>query len=200
MLVAPAIDPVALTLWGHPVRWYSLAYMAGLLFIRRRLERGLGRNVDLFLLGAVLSMYLWGRGIFELVYDANYALAHPLEVMRPSGGGLSFHGSLIGIALATYAAARLWRIPFLAITDEICTAAPLGIALGRLGNFVNQELFGRVTDVAWGVVFPSAGPEPRHPSQLYESFLEGWLLLAVMLWVSRRSPETGTRTALFLAL
>src|SRR5687768_12278231 len=108
MLTAPTLDPVAFTLWDHEVRWYSLAYMAGLLFVRWQLRRGVraGRlplsldRVDVFLLGAVLSMYLWGRVTFELLYDAEYAQAHPIDVLRPSGGGLAFHGSLIGVALA----------------------------------------------------------------------------------------------------
>ena len=101
MLVAPDIDPVALRLGALEIRWYSLAYMAGFLFLRGRLRRGLGRPVDLFLLGAVLAMYLWGRVFYELVYDAAYAFAHPLEVLTPKGGGLSFHGALIGGGLAT---------------------------------------------------------------------------------------------------
>lgn len=202
MLRLPPIDPVAFTVLSHDIRWYSLAYMGGLLYTRRQLARGLSRNVDFFLLGAVLSMYLWGRVTFELVYDSGFALAHPLEVLAPRDGGLAFHGSLIGIALATWAVSRNWKVPFLAIADEIATAVPLGIALGRIGNFINQELYGRITDLPWGVVFPAAGPEPRHPSQLYEALLEGVLLFAIMRWFSRRAPapQTGRRTALFLAL
>ncbi len=201
MLRMPPIDPVAFTVLSHDIRLYSLAYMVGLLYIRRRLVRGLGRNVDFYLLGAVLSMFLWGRVIFEILYDSDYALAHPLEVLTPQGGGLSFHGSMIGIALATWAASRNWRVPFLAITDELATAVPFGIAWGRLGNFLNQELYGRVTTLPWGVVFPAAGAEPRHPSQIYEALLEGVLLFAVLRWYSGRTPapKTGMRTALFLA-
>lgn len=199
MLAAPDIDPVAVTLGTYEIRWYSLAYMAGFVFLRRRLRRELGRAVDLYLLGAVLAMYLWGRVFYELVYDSAYAFAHPLEVLAPRGGGLAFHGALIGVGLATWAAARRWQLPFLKITDELVTAVPLGIGLGRLANFVNQELYGRITDLPWGVVFSSAGPEPRHPSQLYESFSEGWLLLGLMLWVARRGSPDGMRTALFLA-
>lgn len=199
MLNAPSLDPVALSLGGLEIRWYSLAYMVGLLYTRRCLQVGLRRSVDWFLLGAVVAMYLWGRVVFELVYDPDYAFAHPLEVMAPRGGGLAFHGSMIGIALATFAAARRWRVPFLKITDEIATAAPLGIALGRIGNYINHELYGRITDLPWGVVFSEAGPKPRHPSQLYESLLEGWLLLVLMRWAALHDLKAGMRTALFLA-
>ncbi len=208
MIEYPNINPVALLVGDHEIRWYSLAYMAGLLFVRWSLRdavrrgrlAGEMRNIDAYLLICVLSMYLWGRVVHALLYDSTFAFAHPFEVLAPGGGGLAFHGALIGIGLASWAVAKAWGVTFLGLTDELVVAVPFAIGLGRLGNFANQELWGRITDVPWGMVFPLAGAESRHPSQLYESLLEGWLLLVVMRGTLHRPMVPGRRTALFLAL
>lgn len=183
------------------VRWYTLAYAAGLLYAFRTLRRAAraGRfpmtdgEVATYLLLSALAMLAGAR--------LGYAMLYGFGDLYLAGGN-SFHGALLGIVLSTYATYRDKKahgLRFFALTDALAAAAPLGIALGRLGNFVNQELWGRVTTVPWGMVFPAAGPEPRHPSQLYQALGEGALTLIIVQYIYRNYPDRpGAASIAFL--
>jgi phosphatidylglycerol:prolipoprotein diacylglycerol transferase len=195
----PAIDPVALRLGPLAVRWYGLAYLACFLFawwLLRRFNKQwkLGVSVDdesFIVLMAVVGTVLGGRLGYVLFYGGPGYWSDPIRIIQIWDGGMSFHGGLAGIMLAGVWVSRRLRIPFLTLCDIGAVAAPLGFGFGRLANFVNDELWGRVATVPWAMVFPSGGPLPRHPSQLYEAFLEGAVLIAVMLWLSRRQRPQG---------
>jgi len=189
----PNIDPVAIALGPIVIRWYALAYVVGLV-VGWRYVRALGRRhpvaidqtaIDDLLLWATLAIILGGRLGYVLFYQPRMFVADPLAVLQVWRGGMSFHGGLIGVALALVLFARRRAIPALVLTDLVTAAAPIGLFLGRIANFVNGELFGRTTDVPWGVVFPHGGPIPRHPSQLYEAALEGLVLFAVLALLIR---------------
>jgi len=192
----PNIDPVAFRLGPLAVHWYGLAYLfafvaAALAFrwFAARWELGLTTD-DLYncVLAAVVGVMVGGR----LGYVAFYGGAHyweaPLRILRIWDGGMSFHGGLIGILIAGVVMARVIGMPLLTLWDLGAIGAPVGFGLGRLANFVNGELWGRVTTVSWGVVFPGAGAAPRHPSQLYEATLEGVVLFALMVVLALRLP------------
>ncbi|MCG8559887.1 MAG: prolipoprotein diacylglyceryl transferase [Hyphomicrobiales bacterium] len=188
----PVIDPVAFALGPVEVRWYGLAYMFGLLFgwlYARSLLKAAALwhgpppakpdIADDLLLWTTLGVVLGGRLGYVIFYEPSHFAAHPEDIVKLWTGGMSFHGGLLGVCLAVYLFARVKRIPMLSVADVACAAAPIGLFFGRLANFVNGELFGRVSDVPWAMVFPDGGPEPRHPSQLYEAALEGLLLFLV---------------------
>jgi phosphatidylglycerol---prolipoprotein diacylglyceryl transferase len=189
----PDFDPVALQLGPIAIRWYALAYIAGLfggLFYAKRLaandalwgaaRRPGAADLDDLLLYATLGVILGGRLAYVLFYNPAYYAAKPIEALAIWSGGMSFHGGLAGATLAMFLFARSRKLPFLPLADIVATVAPLGLLLGRIANFVNSELWGRVTTVSWGVVFPNGGPLPRHPSQLYEAATEGLLLLILL--------------------
>jgi phosphatidylglycerol:prolipoprotein diacylglycerol transferase len=205
----PAIDPIAIAVGPVAIRWYALAYIVGLLLgwryclaladrpphlVRRQ-------DIDDFLVWATLGVVLGGRIGYVLFYNSAYYLANPLDALYLWHGGMSFHGGAIGVTLAIWLFGRTRRIPLLAFADIICAAVPIGLFFGRIANFINGELFGRVTDVPWAVVFPAGGPLPRHPSQLYEAACEGLLLFLLLLVAerggARRHP--GLLSGLFLA-
>jgi phosphatidylglycerol:prolipoprotein diacylglycerol transferase len=205
----PNIDPVLVQFGPLMIRWYSLAYVAGLvlgwryirLLAKRPPERLHARDIDDFLVWATLGVILGGRLGYVLFYNGDYFLANPLSVIEVWKGGMSFHGGLLGVIAATLIFCRRRGIPLLVFGDLVAAAAPIGLFLGRLANFVNGELFGRVTDAPWGVVFPHGGPLPRHPSQLYEALLEGALLFVLLLVLAqcrniRERP--GVLTGVFL--
>ena len=144
------------------------------------------------LLYGVFGVILGGRLGYVLFYKPLYYLAHPLEIFSVWQGGMSFHGGFLGVLVALFFFARSRRKRWLDVTDFVAPLVPLGLAAGRLGNFINGELWGRVTDVPWAMVFPQAGPEPRHPSQLYQFGLEG-VLLFVVLWIYTRAPAPARR-------
>ncbi|SDU29237.1 prolipoprotein diacylglyceryl transferase [Stappia sp. ES.058] len=199
VLPFPTIDPVLIEFGPFAIRWYALAYIAGLLlgwWSMRALvtsDRLWGAqvrpgllDVDDFVVYATLGTILGGRLGYVLFYAPGYYLQNPLDALAVWSGGMSFHGGFLGVvaAMAIFA----WRrgLPLWTLFDLAGAVAPIGLFFGRIANFINAELWGRTTDVAWAVVFPSAGPEPRHPSQLYEAALEGLLLLAVVRIVVAR--------------
>ncbi len=210
MIPYPEIDPVAISVFGREVRWYSVMYMIGIVYMFWWLRRGAlrgrlaldARKIESLMLTGVVGMMLGARTFYVLVYNFPFYAEHPEKILQLSQGGLSYHGALIGIALATLIFAKVQKVPYLNLTDHICCAVPLGIAFGRIGNFINGELWGRTTDVAWGMVFPAAGMEPRHPSQLYNSLLEGWLMFAIMLYLYERRKDLapGALSGLYLIM
>jgi len=205
----PAVDPVLVAIGPFAIRWYALAYIAGIVLgwrlVRRLVQRpGWGitpEAIDDLVFYVTLGVILGGRIGYILFYQTDHYLTHPLDMLAVWRGGMSFHGGLIGVLVATFLFARGRGIPFFEVTDALAVATPIGLCLGRIANFINAELWGRVTDVPWAVIFPNAGPDPRHPSQLYEATLEGVVLFAVMLVFARRTyhPEArGTLSGIFL--
>lgn len=212
MLTHPQIDPVALQLGPLAVHWYGLTYLAafGLFMVLgiRRLKHepfasttGPGawsrRDVEDILFLGVMGVVLGGRIGYCLFYKPGYYLSNPLEILAVWQGGMSFHGGLLGVMVAMVWFARSRQRPFLQVMDFVAPCVPTGLAAGRVGNFINGELWGRVADpsLPWGMVFRGAGSAPRHPSQVYQFLLEG-LLLFVVLWLYARgrTAANGKRT------
>ncbi len=195
-ILFPAIDPVAIAIGPFAIRWYALAYIAGIvlgwryaLYLADRPPVFMTRrDMDDFILWLTLGIILGGRLGYVLFYKPSFYFSEPLEAFALWHGGMSFHGGLIGVLLAIFLFARSRGISGLALGDIVATVTPIGLFFGRIANFINGELYGRVSDVPWAMVFPGpgAGPLPRHPSQLYEAFAEGLVLLALMAVVSRR--------------
>ncbi len=207
----PNFDPVAIHLGPLMIRWYALAYLVGFLagwryglYLVSLYKEGTCPNktdIDDFIAWAVLGVIGGGRLGYILFYNFPQYAEHPLDIFKVWQGGMSFHGGLIGVITAAYIYCRKQNMNFLSVADLICSATPIGLFLGRLANFVNGELYGRVTDVAWGVVFPGGGELPRHASQLYEAALEGLILFGVLYIVARctRFPEKiGRLSGVFL--
>src|SRR3954468_3231276 len=206
MLVHPSIDPIAFSVGPLAVRWYGLTYLAGFAGAWwlgvRRIARGAapitrGQFDDLLFLG-VLGVILGGRLGYVLFYKPAHYAAHPAEIFAVWQGGMSFHGGLLGVMAAMAFAAWRHRVNYLRLMDFIAPLVPVGFAAGRVGNFINGELWGRVTDVPWGMVFRGAGNLPRHPSQLYEVGLEGIALFVLLWWFSSKPRRRGQVSALFL--
>ncbi|MCU0838869.1 MAG: prolipoprotein diacylglyceryl transferase [Rhodospirillales bacterium] len=199
----PAIDPVAVEIGPIAIRWYALAYLVGLvvgwLYARRLATlppRAVSaQDVDDFLTWATLGVVLGGRLGYVLFYKAGYYLDHPLQALQIWQGGMSFHGGLLGVIVAGVLFCRVRRLPTLAFADLIFTVAPLGLCLGRIANFINGELPGRIADVPWAMAFPGYGPFPRHPSQLYQAAMEGLLLLIILAVLAAR-PSIRARPGL----
>ncbi|MEC9367346.1 MAG: prolipoprotein diacylglyceryl transferase [Pseudomonadota bacterium] len=182
----PAFDPVAFEVGPLAIRWYGLAYMFGILagwqyarslFANQALWNGKPPGppviADDVLLWITLGIVLGGRLGFVLFYEPAYFLANPQEVIALWNGGMSFHGGLAGVCLAVWLFCRAKGLPMFSVADVACAVAPIGLFAGRMANFINGELVGRISDVPWAMVFPEGGPEPRHPSQLYQGALEG---------------------------
>jgi phosphatidylglycerol---prolipoprotein diacylglyceryl transferase len=189
----PNIDPVLIQLGPFAIRWYALAYIAGILLgwlyaraiIRNEKLWGgpapmTATDCDDFIVWVTLGVILGGRLGYVLFYNPDYFAAHPLEALQLWKGGMSFHGGFTGCIAAVVLFARSRGIPVLSLGDITCAVGPIGVLLGRLANFINGELWGRPADVPWAMVFPTGGPVPRHPSQLYEATLEGLLLFVVL--------------------
>jgi phosphatidylglycerol:prolipoprotein diacylglycerol transferase len=206
VLVHPNIDPIAFAIGPLAVRWYGLMYLAGFAIGWwlgvRRINRGLApitrQQLDDLLFLVVLGVILGGRLGYVLFYKPGYYFSHPIEIFYIWQGGMSFHGGLLGVMLAMTFAARKHRVDWLRLMDFIAPLIPPGIAAGRMGNFINGELPGRVTEVPWGMVFRGAGDAPRHPSQLYQFALEGVVLFFILWWLSSKPRPRGQVSAMFL--
>ncbi|HCD63947.1 MAG: prolipoprotein diacylglyceryl transferase [Candidatus Puniceispirillaceae bacterium] len=203
----PQIDPVAIALGPLQIRWYALAYVAGLIggwwVLRRQIAAGLSvldkDQLDGLMNACLVGILVGGRLGYVLFYNPSAYLAAPLDIVKVWQGGMSFHGGLSGVILAILWSARRYQLSPLSIGDEVALVAPLGLLFGRLANFINGELYGRVTDHPFGIVYPGGGPLPRHPSQLYEAGLEG-LGLLVLVWAVRRwQRKTGAADGLILS-
>ncbi|TVQ35591.1 MAG: prolipoprotein diacylglyceryl transferase [Geminicoccaceae bacterium] len=189
----PAIDPVLFEIGPFAIRWYALAYVAGLLLGWQYLRWVVTRPgwtltpaaIDDLLFYATLGVLIGGRLGFVVFYQPAYYLQNPLEILFVWQGGMAFHGGLVGVVVACLVTARRHGVGPLEVGDAAAIAAPIGIFFGRIANFINAELWGRVTDAPWGMVFPGGGPLPRHPSQLYEAALEGLALFLVLAWLAR---------------
>ena len=207
MLVHPQFDPVALDLGFMQIRWYGLMYLLAFAFViilgryRIRHQPWTGwtrQDLDDALFYGVLGTILGGRLGYVLFYKAAYYLQHPIEIFYVWQGGMSFHGGMLGVLLGMYFFARRRNKRWLSVMDFVAPLVPLGLGAGRMGNFLNAELPGRVTSAPWGMLFPGAGNLPRHPSQLYELALEG-IVLFLILWIfSRRQRPVGAVSGLFL--
>lgn len=206
MLIYPDINPVAFSIGPLKVHWYGLMYMIGFVSAwglarwrahHYKLDWKAADIDDLIFYGA-LGVILGGRVGYMLFYDTQHFLANPLSLFQVWEGGMSFHGGLLGVLLAMWLLARKLKKQFLEVTDFVAPLVPLGLAAGRIGNFINGELWGRVSDVPWAMVFPHAGDLPRHPSQLYEFGLEGLVLFILVWWYGAKPRPAGCVSAVFL--
>ncbi len=202
----PDIDPIAISLGPLAIHWYGLMYVvgfAGAWWLGRLRAERIGLNADdigdMIFYGA-LGVVIGGRVGYALFYGMERLLDNPLWLFQVWDGGMSFHGGLLGVLLAALYLARKKRLAFFTLTDFVAPLVTIGLGTGRIGNFINRELPGRVTDLPWGMPFPGMGPEPRHPSALYEALLEG-LVLFVVLWLVSATPRRrGLISGLFLVL
>lgn len=207
MLIHPQFDPIAIQIGPLAIRWYGLMYLiAFILFLtlgrlraRRNVLLGwIPRDIDDLLFFGVLGVILGGRLGYVLFYKPGYYLANPLEILAVWQGGMSFHGGFLGVLIAVWFYARSSGRLWLDVTDFIAPLVPLGLAAGRLGNFINAELVGRVTDVPWAMIFPNVDNLPRHPSQLYQFALEGVTLFVLLWWFASRVRPRGAVSGAFL--
>ena len=211
--VFPDIDPIALQIGPVAVRWYSLAYIAGffggwgiarLIAKRSNLAKPTANQIDDFLFWMVMAVILGGRIGYILFYNLGYYLENPLHILKTWEGGMSFHGGLLGVVIAVLVYAWRQKIPVLRLGDLAACGAIVGLFFGRLANFINGELFGRVTESKWGMVFPHGGELPRHASQLYEAATEGLFLFLLLNGLAYFKPQIqkyyGLLFGLFLSL
>lgn len=196
-LTFPDIDPVLISIGPLSIHWYGLGYVAGILFSWWYSKKLVStprlwanntapmkpEDLDDFLVWAAVGVVLGGRVGYILFYDLQRYLANPLDILAVWQGGMSFHGGMLGTILAMVLFARSRGIPAWSLLDVVAAGVPVGLGLVRIANFINSELWGRPTDVPWAFVFPNGGPEPRHPSQLYEAGLEGIVLFAALAWL-----------------
>ncbi len=218
----PQIDPVLIQIGPLAVRWYALAYILGIILgfwlVKKELAKTSGNNkypakyppliiskklTEDLIFWAVIGIIIGGRLGYTLFYQTAYYLENPLHILRIWEGGMSFHGGFLGFAVAFLFFCRRNAIAYLPLMDLMSCVAPLGIGLGRIANFINGELWGRVSDVQWAIIFPRAGELPRHPSQLYEAALEGLLLFIIMQSLQRFTSlraRPGALSGIFLLL
>ncbi|MDA0229141.1 MAG: prolipoprotein diacylglyceryl transferase [Proteobacteria bacterium] len=208
-LAFPNLDPVIVSFGPVAIRWYALAYVLGLVigwrYIRYLVKGtvpGLDRRaVDDFLVWCTIGVIVGGRLGYVIFYQPSYFIAHPGQIPVVWQGGMSFHGGMLGVIGALFLFARMRKLNVLSVADAAACAVPIGLFFGRIANFVNGELYGRPSGVSWAMVFPGGGPAARHPSQLYEAFLEGlvvFTVLALSAFVLRAGQRPGLLTGIFL--
>jgi len=206
MLPYPQLDPAIVRLGQLQIRWYGLMYVLGFIALYSLVQRQIQRNQDVFLMAhfenlnftLMLSLIAGGRLGYVLFYNLSYYLQHPAEILATWQGGMSFHGALLGVILGGVWYCRSRGLDFWKTADIYVVAVPIGLGLGRIGNFINAELYGRPSNLPWAMIFPGAGPLPRHPSQLYECLLEG-VILFLFLWKAKNFPHpSGFMLSFFL--
>ncbi len=208
MFYYPKIDPIAFHIGKFAVHWYGIMYLIGfvgawfLCNIKYRRERvGLSKeNVSDLIFYCALGVVIGGRIGYMLFYNFSNFVHHPLTLLQVWDGGMSFHGGLLGVVVALLIFAKRHRKNVYALSDFILPTVPIGLAAGRVGNFINGELWGRVTSAPWGMVYPQAGPLARHPSELYEFLLEGVLLFTILWLFQRKEKPRAAVSGLFLLL
>tara|TARA_B100001057_G_scaffold177773_1_gene178570 strand:- start:3582 stop:4370 length:789 start_codon:yes stop_codon:yes gene_type:complete len=207
--IQPSIDPVILSLGIIDIRWYSLAYIIGILFgvsLIKKLNQFKGNLIsntviDSFLIWAVIGIIIGGRAGYVLFYQTKLFLNNPFYIFEIWNGGMSFHGGLLGVIISIYFFSSFKKISFLYLSDLVSVVAPIGLFLGRIANFINTELIGRPTDFYISVIYPSIDNIPRHPSQLYEAFFEGLILFIILISyfiISKQKKNFGMLSGIFL--
>lgn len=210
-ITIPYIDPVLTDLGPIAIRWYSLAYIFGIFlgamhfkYLAKKTDFDVSRDfIDDLITASIISIVLGGRLGFVLIYDSAYYFAHPIEIFKTWNGGMSFHGGFIGFCIAAIMVCKIHKIPILSLFDLAACCAPIGIFLGRIANFINNELGGRLTDVSWAVITPIGDHLPRHASQIYEALTEGLLLfiiLNILLFKYNMYKRHGMLSGLFCVL
>ena len=207
------LDPILIDFGFLVVRWYSLAYIFGIIlgwWLGKKIISNISNQInfrfdlkdfDDLITYIIVSIIVGGRLGYIIFYNLNYFIENPLDIVKVWEGGMSFHGALIGIILGTYLFSKSKNIPTFFLLDIIACVSPIGIFLGRVANFINGELYGKVTSVSWGVIFPAVDLLPRHPSQLYESILEGIILFLILNYlILKQKYKIGTCSYLFLIL
>ena len=198
-------DPVAFQVFSFEIRWYSLAYIFGLLlgwYLCKKIfisDDEIKRKFDDYITYLVLGIIIGGRLGYVIFYNPGYFISNPIDIFKIWEGGMSFHGALIGIVLGTYLFSIKKNLSTLFLLDIIACVSPIGIFLGRIANFINGELVGKISNVPWSVIFPSIDMMPRHPSQLYEALLEGLILFVILrILINKKNYMTGTCSYVFL--
>ncbi|MCS7214883.1 MAG: prolipoprotein diacylglyceryl transferase [Thermodesulfovibrio sp.] len=208
MLPYPEINPEIVKIGPIAIRWYGLMYFIGFLcsflIVKREINRR-GLRVDKDFLEnlyfyLILGLLIGARLGYVLFYNFSYYMQNPLEIFAIWHGGMSFHGGLLGVIISAKIFTKFKKFDFFTLTDMLVLSAPIGLGLGRIGNFINGELYGRVTDVPWAMIFPGGGNVPRHPSQLYEAVLEGVLLFFILWFLKDKFSRSGIISSLFLIL
>ena len=207
MIAYPNIDPILFQIGPLAIRWYglmySLAFLIGWPLLLARAKRSLPRlsqdDAGNLMVWILFGVVLGGRVGYILFYQFEYYWDNPLAMLRVWEGGMAFHGGLLGVLTVCILFSRKYHITCLALADLVVPIVPIGFFFGRIGNFINGELWGRPTDLPWAMIFPLAGPEPRHPSQLYEAALEGLLLFVLLNWLGRSLRPPGFLLGWFLA-
>ena len=207
--IQPAIDPVIFSLGIIDIRWYSLAYIIGILLgvsLIKRLNKFNGnlipdKIIDSFLIWAVIGIIVGGRVGYVLFYQTKLFLNNPFYIFEIWNGGMSFHGGLLGVIFSIYFFSRYKKLSFLYLSDLVSVVAPIGLFLGRIANFINTELIGRPTEFYISVIYPSIDNIPRHPSQLYEAFFEGFILFIILIsnfFRNKKTKNFGVLSGIFL--
>jgi phosphatidylglycerol:prolipoprotein diacylglycerol transferase len=210
LLKYPDISPTIVKFGAIEIRWYGFMYVLGFIIAYFIIKSEVARkklnytvdDISDFIFYLVVGVLLGGRLGYVLFYNFNYYFSNPIEIIMINKGGMSFHGGLIGTIIATYVFSKRRKFSFFQLADMGVLAGSLGLGFGRIGNFINAELYGRVTspDFPLAMIFPNAGPEPRHPSQLYESFFEGFLMFGILYFLSRKNLKDGTLFGTFIML
>ena len=211
ILIKPSIDPVILSLGIFDIRWYSLAYIASFIigsiiikYLNKKLLNILSnKQIDSFFIWSILGVIIGGRVGYVLFYQTSYLFINPIYILKIWTGGMSFHGGLIGIIISMYLFCKKNNIQFFYLSDLVSIVAPIGLFFGRIANFINNELYGKITNFPFAIIYPEIDLQPRHPSQLYEAFLEGIILFIILLTYfnkTKSDPTIGKISGLFLIL
>ena len=211
ILIQPSIDPVILSVGALDIRWYSLSYIMAFVigsFLIKKFNKEFSnsisnKEIDNFFLWAILGVIIGGRLGYVIFYQTNIFVLDPIHIFKIWKGGMSFHGGLAGMIVSIYFFCRKNKLSFFYLADLVSLVAPIGLFFGRIANFINTELYGRITDFPFAVIYPSIDQFPRHPSQLYEAFFEGFLLFTILLYYFYKKKENeliGKISGLFLLL